>query len=463
MFARAIKEKSTSLLVCLSFMALVGCAATPPGVGPLERSSLGRSVPKQAPLTPTAPISDSPLQHGVSPETASPGDKITIAIMLPLTGPEAETGNVLLRAAIMALFDAVDPRLTLLPLDTKADPEETKKVALRAIEENAAIVIGPLLSENLLAAGEILGPAGIPIISFSNDSSAAASGRFIMGFLPETEVKRVVDFAISEGLLNHAALIPEGRYGERVVTAFGKVVSDAGAVISAIERYPPDSDAVFEPVKRLSNFDKRKKDMRDEVRFLRSLRSDMMDDIAKGLEQREVLDSLNYDAVLVPEGGALLRTLAPLLPFYELDPKKIKLLGTGLWSDKGLLREPPLQGAWFAAPEPQGSKEFQKRFENNFSEEPLRIASLAYDAVSLVALLARPDPSLEGEQPFSINRLTNNLGFMGIDGLFRFLPDGTIERALAILEVRRRGFLVVDPAPTSFPRFGFALKAPDNR
>ena len=460
MFARAIREKSISLFACLSFVALAGCAASAPEVGP---GAFERPVASEEPLSPALTPGDGSFEQGVSSATASTGNKITVAIMLPLTGPEAETGNMLLRAAIMALFDAVDPRLRLLPLDTKADPEETKKVALRAIEENAAIVIGPLLSENLLAAGEVLGPAGIPIISFSNDSKAAAPGRFIMGFLPETEVKRVIDFAISEGLTNHAALIPEGRYGERVVAAFGKVVSGAGATISAIERYPPDIDAVFEPVKRLSNFDKRKKDMRDEVRFLRSLRSDMMDDIAKGLERREVLDSLNYDAVLVPEGGALLRTLAPLLPFYELDPKKIKLLGTGLWSDKGLLREPPLQGAWFAAPEPEGSKEFQQRYERNFSKEPLRIASLAYDAVSLVALLARPDPAIENETPFSINRLTNDLGFMGIDGLFRFLPDGTIERALAILEIRRRGFRVVDPAPKSFPRFGFSLKTADNR
>ncbi len=390
------------------------------------------------------------------------GEKIIVALLLPLSGSEAEIGQALLRSATMALFDAYDPRLVLLPLDTKANVADAEKVAQQALDEGASIVLGPLLAGNVSAAGKVLEGSGVPLIGFSNDSAVAAPGRFIMGFLPELEVKRVVDYAVSLGLVEHAALVPDGRYGNRVREAFGDAVSAAGATIAAIESYPPDPEAVFEPVKRLSNYDSRRKEMRDEIRFLRSLGDDVTDEIANELSKSEVLEGVSYDAVLLPEGGELLKTLGPLLPFYEIDPNKIKLLGTGLWNDDSLLREPPLQGAFFAAPDPAAPHAFLARYAETFGVEPPRITTLAYDAMALVALLAREE-SLLGDNGnrlsrFSSEVLMSETGFSGLDGLFRFLPDGTIERALAVLEVNRRGFQVVDAAPAAFPSFGYALR-----
>jgi hypothetical protein len=295
-----------------------------------------------------------------------------------------------------------------------------------------------------------------------------------MGFLPEAEVKRVMDYALAQGLNNFGALVPQGRYGNRVRASFGDAVADAGAVVSAIESYPPDASALFEPVKRLARYDERRDEVRREVRFLRSLRDDVTDEIAVAVEDAEVMEGVDFDAVLVPEGGALMRTLAPLLPFYEIDPNRVKLLGTGLWNDEGLLGEPPLQGAWFAAPDPKAPEEFAARYEKTYGSVPPRLATLAYDALALVARLARepikPDISdndtlLDTDLPvkaarprFALTRFMATEGFVGIDGLFRFLEDGTVERSLAVLEVRRSGFRVIDAAPTSFPVFGYALK-----
>jgi len=386
--------------------------------------------------------------------------KIKVGIMVPLSGSEAETGKAMLRAATAALFDAYDPRLVLVPLDTKADIFETETVAQRVIDEGMAIVLGPLLASNLQAAGEFLAPHDIPLIGFSNDSRVAAPGRYIMGFLPETEVKRVVDFAVSKGLYEQAALIPDGRYGDRVRSSFGDAVSAAGGEIAALESYPPDPEALFEPVKRLSNYDERREDLRDEVRFLRSLRDDVTDEIADELAKKEVLEEISYDAVLVPEGGALLRTLAPLLPFYEIDPNRVKLLGTGLWNDEGLLREPPLQGAWFAAPHPERPNAFLEKLNKDYGTVPPRIATLAYDAMSLVASIVREHAGNTEEKLFTQERLTAEGGFVGLDGLFRFLPDGTVERGLAVVEIDRRGFKIADPAPEAFPSFGYALRQP---
>jgi len=447
----------------LAFL-VVACGASPPP------ATSQRGLPTRAQPADLLPDTEPEMPMAAETSAAQSAEKIKVAIMLPLSGSEAATGQALMRAAVIAFFDAYDPRLVLLPFDTMADADQTEIMARRAVEEGISIVIGPLLATNLQIAGDILGPAGIPLIGFSNDSSVAAPGRFIMGFLPETEVKRVVDHSVSKGLMEQAALIPDGRYGQRVRAAFGDAVSSAGGIIAAIENYQPDPDAVFEPVKRLSNYDERRKDMRDEIRYLRSLGDDLTDEIADELSKSEVLEGITYDAVLLPEGGELLGTLAPLLPFYEIDPNRVKFLGTGLWNDTALLHEPPLQGAWFAAPDPVAPDSFLRRLEDQFGDAPPRIATLAYDAMSLIAYLLRQHDSLPANDetgtavsptaPFSTENLMQETGFVGLDGLFRFLPDGTIERSLAILEIRRRGFKVEDPAPTAFPSFGYALRQP---
>lgn len=464
MYASTIKPFFSMLLkaavLLLTAFVLVACGGSQTPVATVAPAPMDPEQPDK-----TASLSETPEPLPLTPEGERP---LVVVLLLPLSGPEEDTGKAMLRAATMALFDAYDPKIRLIPLDTEADIEVAETRAREAVQLKASVVLGPLLASNVKAAGDILAPAGTPVIGFSNDSRVADAGRFIMGFLPEVEVKRVLDHASGQGLTNMGALIPMGRYGDRIRLAFGDAAQEAGISVEAIESYPPDPDALFEPVKRLARYDERRADVRQEARFLRSLRDDVTDEIAEKLEDAEVMEGVSFDAVLVPEGGAMMRTLAPLLPFYEIDPNRVKLLGTGLWNDEALLGEPPLQGAWFAAPDPVEPTAFLKRFEQTYGSTAPRIATLAYDAMALVATLAREPldetvTSAENTAIFNDSRITparlmSPEGFSGIDGLFRFLPDGTAERALAVLEIKRGGFEVVDPAPTSFPSFGYALK-----
>jgi hypothetical protein len=159
----------------------------------------------------------------------------------------------------------------------------------------------------------------------------------------------------------------------------------------------------------------------------------------------------NYQALLLPEGGSELKSIAPLLPYYDVDPRDVKFLGTGLWDDPTLAREPPLNGAWYPAPPPEGHEQFLTRYRRAYGTTPPRIASLGYDAVSLAIALS----SLPESERFTPEALTNPDGFAGVDGIFRFMPDGGTERGLAVLEIRPGGAVVVDPAPTSFQPYAF--------
>lgn len=447
---RFLKDCRLWLLAGLS-LVLSACGGET--VAPTRSFPAPQTQPEAAQQTDEHEAETPTPQDPVEPDMA----QVRVAVLLPLSGPEGETGKALLNAVTMALFDAYDPRLIILPFDTQADGNETFRVAQLAAGEEIDIVLGPLLAGNVQVAGTVFGPLGIPMLGFSNDSRVAAPGRYILGFMPEAEVQRVIDFAVARGHSQFAALVPEGRYGARVRTSFGDAVSDGDARVVALESYPPDPEAVFEPVKALANYDQRRKDLTDEIRYLRSLNDDVTDEIAAALARAEQLAPVDFDAVLVPEGGALLRTVGPLLPFYEVDPNAVQLLGTGLWNDLSLTNEPPLQGAWFAAPDPVAPDAFFERYEATFGERPLRIATIAYDAMSLVAALMR-DELEDGETRFSTDRLTNVAGFRGVDGLFRLLPEGLNERMLSVLEIERRGFKVIDPAPDGFPSFGYSIR-----
>jgi ABC-type branched-subunit amino acid transport system substrate-binding protein len=126
--------------------------------------------------------------------------------------------------------------------------------------------------------------------------------------------------------------------------------------------------------------------------------------------------------------------------------KNIQLLGTGLWDNQRVFASAALQGGLYAAPDPSGFRSFSARYRAKYGSDPVRTATLAYDAVALVAALART----QGPQRFSPETLTNPSGFAGIDGLFRFRPDGTNERGLAVMRVTSGGGVPVAGSPKSF-------------
>ncbi|MCM0019619.1 MAG: penicillin-binding protein activator, partial [Tagaea sp.] len=151
-----------------------------------------------------------------------------------------------------------------------------------------------------------------------------------------------------------------------------------------------------------------------------------------------------------PDFGDRLAQIASQLHLHEIDPARIKFLGIPLWDDARTYREPSLLGGWFAAPPQEGRRNFERQYRDVFGRPPPRVATLAYDAVALAAVLAR-DKGPEGAD-FSPAVLTNPAGFAGLEGIFRLTPQGQVERGLAVFEVQRGAARVLSPAPDTFER-----------
>lgn len=378
------------------------------------------------------------------------GGPARVALLLPLSGPQAGIGRTLLDAAHLALLETGSEDIVLLPRDTEGRPERAAEVAQEAMAAGVGLILGPLLAAEVRAVGEVARPSGIPVIGFSTDRSVAGDGVYLIGFTPDEQVARVVRFAAGNGINRFAALVPETPYGDATLNAYRQTISDVGGSLVQVETYAPGTADLSPVVKRLAAYDRRHAELLRMRRDLGARGGEEAQRELRRIARADTYGELDYQAVLLPEGGQALRNLAPLLPYYDIDPAKVRFLGTGLWDEPGLGKEPALVGGWFAGVPPELADAFAQRFAQAFGRRPPRIASLAYDAVALAAVLAQNRRA----DAFSPTALENPDGFAGFNGIFRLQPSGVAERGLAILEVTPTGFRVVQPAPQSFQQVG---------
>jgi ABC-type branched-subunit amino acid transport system substrate-binding protein len=405
-------------------------------------------------LPPIAPPSGSsafPALPGIPEEitlTPPPGmaDRIPVGLLLPLSGPSAALGRSLLDAAQLAMFEVADKKFVLMPRDTAGTPEGARAAAASAIESGARLLLGPVFAASALTVAPFARAAGINMIAFTNNRAAAGDGSFVMGFLPSQRIERVVSFAATQGSARFAALLPEGPYGDGARDAFEQAVARAGATVVRIERYGSDPQSAAEAAKRLGDYETRRAALLEQREILTATKNEVSRRALKRLENRETLGEVDFDAVLLLETGDAVKGLAPLLPYYDIDVRTVRILGIDDWSARSLRREPSLARAWYASPSVESVADFSSRFKQIYGRSPHPLAPLAYDLSALAAVLA----SRDGGADFSVQALTAANGFAGSAGLFRLLRSGLVEHQFAVYEVRQDKIRTVSPAPEAF-------------
>jgi ABC-type branched-subunit amino acid transport system substrate-binding protein len=429
-------------------------ALPPPVLTPLPPETREEVIPPEPPSSAQAVLSEQPVivpppqarepqfQPPVSSQTAGP-QALRAAILLPLSGPQAQLGKALLNAAQLALFEIAEEGFTLIPIDSKGTPEGAARAAQQAIDQGARLILGPLFSAEVKAAAPAARQAGVEIVAFSNDRTAAQGNVHLMGVMPRPQIERVVTHARNRGLETFAILAPASEFGRYAADVFRSTAHAQGGTVIDVEFYDPNAKDHSEVVKRLARFESRKKALAAQKRELESKKDEASIKALARLNQLDTLGDVDYDALFLPEEGGRLRAIAALLPYYDIDPARVKLIGTMLWEDPTLAAEPALQGGWFAGTPIEARIDFENRYARVYGAKPPRLASLAYDATALAAVLARIGD-------MSARAMANPNGFAGVDGIFRFLPDGTAERALSVFELQRNQPKTLSPAPSTF-------------
>jgi hypothetical protein len=378
---------------------------------PLVAGCAGMQSP--FPNTQSSGLEQAPVPAGPPQQPSAVGSgQVKVGLLLPLSasGNAGVAAQSMRDSAELALAEFQNPNIQLLVKDDAGSAQGAQQGAQQAIDEGAEIILGPLFGLSVPATAAVARQRGISVIAFSTDSSVAGRGVYLLSFLPESDINRIVDYSAGTGKRSFAALLPENAYGNVVEGAFKQAVARRGGRVMAFEKYSNDPAQMQTAVRN----------------------------VAQALP--------TTDALLLADDGDVLVTVAQALTTNGANLKRIQLLGTGLWDSPRVFADPNLQGGFYAAPDPAGFRAFAARYRAKFGAEPVRTATLAYDAVALVAALART----QGAQRFSQDVLTSTSGFAGVDGLFRFRQDGTNERGLAVMKVTAGGAQPVVGSPKSF-------------
>lgn len=392
-----------ALLAALGVALLVAACATNLGGSPGTTSALGDAAK--------------------APADGMPQKPVRIGMVLPLSGfgPQAVTAKGMKQAGELALFELDNPLVQLIVKDDRGTPRGAAEAAEEAIRDGAEVIVGPLTAPAVAAAAPAARRAGVPLLTFSNDRRVAGEGVYLLSILPEQEIQRIVAYAAAKGKRRFAALIPDDAYGAVVEPAFRQAVAAAGGTVAAVSRYPLEANAMLAPVRALA----------DEVR-------------------RSADTATPIDALLIAAGAEMLPQIDPILTYAGISSDRIQLLGTGGWDTPNAGRSPAFVRGWYPGPDPHGWADFVQRFSRSFGQAPPRLASLAYDAVSIAIILGAAEPG----QRYTAAALTRPAGFTGVDGHLRFAPSGLPERALAVLELQTFGGNVLDPAQPVAPPDG---------
>jgi len=376
------------------------------GAGGLLSACAGGSSPSDvfsSLSTPAAPA---------QPETAIGTGQVKVALILPLSGSgnAAVAAQSMKNAAEMALAEFKSPDMQLLVKDDAGTAPGAQQAAQQALDEGAEIILGPLFALSVGPVGQLARSRKVPVIAFSTDANVAARGVYLLSFLPESDVERIIGYAATQGKKSFAALVPDNAYGTVVEGAFKQAVARHNGRVVALEHYPLDRNQMQGPARTIAQAANR------------------------------------ADAIFIPDGADAVPTVVQALIGGGIDTKRVQLLGTGLWEDAQIFSTPSLEGAWYVGPDSTGFRNFSARYRTRYGQDPVRTATLAYDAVTLVAALIKS----QGEKRFSEEVLTNPSGFAGVDGLFRFRQDGLNQRGLAVLRVSPTGGQIISPPPKAF-------------
>lgn len=409
------------------------------------------------------------VQQSAEPVQKAP-EPVRVGVLLPLSGDAAKLGTALRNAALMALFDVNNPRLILQFYDTQGTPAKAREASELAISQGADLIIGPVFSSSVKAVRPSTHDARIGVITFSSHPSNLGDGVYTISSLTSQQAEHITRYACDKGYKRFAILSQDNATGDIISLAIKTAADACGAKITKAAFYDPKLDnlqvAVSSIMPRMMEDLEKERD--DEVERLEKSReavaagqpvkmkdkeTDEWKDVQMTSEELEtaietlkttelVRDPFEFDAIFVTDEGSRLRSLGALFSYYDL-PSEIRVLGTSQWAEARPAREASLVGGWFTNLPSAGFAAFARRYQDAYDEKPPRIASQAYDAVALAAVLAETGG-------FSYADLTTPSGFNGIDGLFRLLPNGLSERGLQVLGVEKKGFVTLSPAIEAF-------------
>ncbi|MEP3297739.1 MAG: penicillin-binding protein activator [Pseudoruegeria sp.] len=347
---------------------------------------------------------------------------VQVALLVPKGSGQASDQQVaqsLENAARMAMGDLDGVTIDLRVYDTAGSANQSAAVAAQAVNDGAKIILGPLYAQSANAAGLATASSNVNVLAFSNNTEIAGGNVYVLGNTFENTANRIVSYAKSQGKTNHVVVQADNAAGNQAASAIQKAAGRYGASVGAVIKHQFSQQGVVDAVPAIKT-------------------AVTQTGATSILFTSDTAGALSFFAQLLPEAG--------------VDPSVTQYMGLTRWDiPSSTLEMPGVQGGWFALPDPTLRTNYNTRYSATYGSAPHPVSGLAYDGIAAIGASVKAGRA----DALAKSGLTQSKGFAGVNGIFRFLPDGTNERAMAIAEIQNKQVTVIDSAPKSFGGGGF--------
>ena len=319
--------------------------------------------------------------------TAYAAEKIKIGLLIPMTGPNKDLGQSIIKATRLAVKDIDSNLIEIIPKDTATKPNQTLKSAFELKEMGVRVVIGPIFFESIAYLDEM---KDMTFLSLTNKTLDLPKNVISAGINSTSQLNTIKKFLQMNSIQRTIFLIPMQDYEFEVKRG----IKNSKIKIFKNYVYNTEPTKLTSQIEEITNYKIRKQNLEDEINRVKKSISSNKEKKIKQLEKRYTLGGLNFDAVVIADFEESLKSVSSSLLYTDVSPKNKYFITLNQWFDSSLLNEVDMQPLYYPSINKNNFDNYKKKFFKEFNEYPSHLSLLSYDLVGLVYYLSLKQISL---------------------------------------------------------------------
>ena len=314
-------------------------------------------------------------------QTAGASEKIKIGLLVPMTGPNKEIGQSIIKAVGLAIKDINNNSIEIFPKDTANKANQTLKSAFELSEMGVKVVIGPVFHESLTYLDEM---EELTFLSLTNKTLDLPKNVISAGINSTSQFNTIKKFLETNNIKKTIFLTPIQDYEFEIK----KGMKNSKIKIYKDYEYSTEPTKLTKQIEEITNYKTRKKNLEDEIKRIKNSNETNKQRKIKRLEKRYTLGGLNFEAVVISDFDKSLKSVTTSLLYTDVQPKNKYFITLNQWFDESLLNETDIQPLYYPSINKKNFDAYKIKYFNAFNEDPTHLSLLSYDLVGLVYYLS---------------------------------------------------------------------------
>ena len=335
--------------------------------------------------------------------------KISIGLLVPLTGDNSNLGKQIISATRLAVKDINSNKIEIYPKDTQSNPDITLQSALELKQLGVNLIIGPIFHKNLVYLDEV---EDVTFLSFTNKTLDLPKNIISTGINSVSQLNTIKKFIELNEIKKTIFLIPNLNYDLEIKQGIKK------SKIKPFKQYYYDIEPtkLTKKIEKITNYEVRKQNLIDEINRLEKSEDPNKERKIKNLKKRYSIGNVNFDSIIIADFDKSLKSVVTSLLYTDVSPKNKYFITFNQWFDKSLLNETSSHPIYYPSINKKNLEDFEKKFFKKFNQNPNHISLLSYDLVGLIYYLSLKNELSQINKAFSAkNSFKGKIGIFDIE------------------------------------------------